>query len=152
MKRQPWTDEWGNILDGRKLERASRYWAAEDWERFHEEYPQELDPCGIQLARNTETAFGDNEANLWDFIGDDVSMPILDKLPELKRVLQGLSSTQYKILRHFYLGKKTDQKIAELLCKPRNTIKWHRWKALKKIINAFEEDKRKGFSGCHISI
>ena len=154
MKTEPWTDEWGNALDSRELEKASRYWTAEDWKRFQQAYPEDLGPCGVQLdnANEIETAFGDDEISLWDFIGDDVPTHLLEKLPELKAVIEGLPNIQYQILRCFYLEKKTDREIAELFWKPRSSVTWIRSKARKKLLNALEEDKRKGFLKCHITI
>ena len=142
---RPWLDEFENPLNEEKLKKATRIWGVEEWEQFQREYPEELDPCGVLLDRkgDIETAFGDDEVSLWDFISDDVPMPILDKLPELKRVLQSLSGTQYRILRGHYLEKMTDRQIAQAYGKSRKAISNARERALKRLIDALEKDQNK---------
>ncbi len=152
MKTKPWHDEFGNTLEGIELERASRYWTAVDWEQFQKECSDpELCEEQLEKARDIETLFGD-ETTVWDFMGDEVPMPILNKRPELKRAISKLSSIHYQILREFYLAKKTDREIALGLGISSNAVKFKRHRALKKLKKAIERDKAHGLIGGGISI
>ncbi len=154
MKTKPWTDELGNTLDGKELEQASRYWTAEDWELFQKEYSEEAEPCEVLLenGNDIETVFDDGHISLWDFISDDVPMHILDKLPKLKATINKLSSVQYRILRHFYIKKRTDREIAKLLSISRYSVKFKRQRVIRKLSNALKRDKSKGLFKGHVTI
>ena len=151
--KKPWLDEFENPLSERELERATNTWTFKDWEEFQRDYPEKLRDCAVlcDKAEDIETTFADDEASLWDFIGDDVPMHILNKLPELKTTIKGLSGTQYRILRYFYLEGKTDSEIARIFRKLRPTITMARTRAIKKLTYALKKDKDQGLLGVHIT-
>ena len=151
--KKPWLDEFENPLGERELERATNTWTFKDWEEFQRDYPEELRDCAVlcDKAEDIETTFADDDASLWDFISDDVPMHILNKLPELKATIKGLSDSQYRILRHFYLKGKTDTEIAQIFKKLRPSITMARTRSVKRLTRALEKDKRQRLLGVHIT-